>query len=323
MSTTQVDRPPSRVASLVFHDFEELEAAICDAQVEISQTGAGKFEAGLTRAELVHSVLHFGWERVGFLSHGVNGSGFLLSLNYEEEGRCNGHSLSGGSILLYPPGSEHFAVSPKGTEWVYLMVEPEKLVGLVSGVAGVEPDELGQKCILIRPERRAAESLRATLRRTWSSLRGNPCMLDRQEARAALEQTLLDAFVEAMSEAPGWLSDAHPAKESHSRIVSRARQYLLEHLNETIYMADVCQAIKVSERTLRTAFQEIWSVSPNRYLKARRLNQVRRVLRKSSPDDAAVGRVAMHYGFWDMSRFAVEYRRLFGEKPSQTLRNRR
>jgi transcriptional regulator GlxA family with amidase domain len=32
-----------------------------------------------------------------------------------------------------------------------------------------------------------------------------------------------------------------------------------------------------------------------------------------------VRKVARGLGFWDMSRFAVEYKELFGESPSQTL----
>jgi AraC family ethanolamine operon transcriptional activator len=46
---------------------------------------------------------------------------------------------------------------------------------------------------------------------------------------------------------------------------------------------------------------------------------VRRELRAAEPGTARVTDVAMRWGFWQLGRFAVEYRALFGERPSQTL----
>lgn len=61
-------------------------------------------------------------------------------------------------------------------------------------------------------------------------------------------------------------------------------------------------------------------MSPKRYLVLRRLHQVQRALRAAAPEAATVTEVAMRYGFWQLGRFAVEYRARFGEPPSATLR---
>ena len=45
----------------------------------------------------------------------------------------------------------------------------------------------------------------------------------------------------------------------------------------------------------------------------------RRALREATPDAMTVTDVATRYGFWQLGRFAVEYRSLFGELPSVTL----
>ena len=60
-------------------------------------------------------------------------------------------------------------------------------------------------------------------------------------------------------------------------------------------------------------------MSPVKYLKRHRMTQARLSLVKAEPADTTVTTVAHHWGFWELGRFAVEYRQLFGESPSTTL----
>jgi AraC-like DNA-binding protein len=62
-------------------------------------------------------------------------------------------------------------------------------------------------------------------------------------------------------------------------------------------------------------------MSAHRYLWLRRMKQARRALSLADPAGNTVTAIANDYGFWELGRFSVAYRKLFGEAPSATLRD--
>jgi len=79
----------------------------------------------------------------------------------------------------------------------------------------------------------------------------------------------------------------------------------------------------VSERTLGYAFKDVTGISPAAYLRAIRLNRVRRGLLHSAPGQTLVKTIACEHGFWHLGQFSHDYRQLFGQSPSETLRAER
>jgi transcriptional regulator GlxA family with amidase domain len=61
-------------------------------------------------------------------------------------------------------------------------------------------------------------------------------------------------------------------------------------------------------------------MSPMRFVAQRRLAAAHHRLRAAGPADDVTG-IATECGFSHMGRFAVGYRELYGESPSQTLRD--
>lgn len=60
-------------------------------------------------------------------------------------------------------------------------------------------------------------------------------------------------------------------------------------------------------------------MSPIAYIKAQRLNGVRRTLKKADPETTMVMSLAQQWGFWSNGHFARDYQKMLGELPSETL----
>ena len=144
-----------------------------------------------------------------------------------------------------------------------------------------------------------------------------PEIIASPEAARGLEQLLIHALVECLG--GGEAGEDRSALRQHTLIMRRFRRAVEENPDQALYIPDLCKAIGVSDRTLRSCCQEQLGMSPKRYLLLRRMHLARRALRESAPTTTTVTEIATQYGFWQFGRFAGEYKSLFGELPSTTL----
>ncbi|VVN33143.1 HTH-type transcriptional activator RhaR [Pseudomonas fluorescens] len=101
--------------------------------------------------------------------------------------------------------------------------------------------------------------------------------------------------------------------------IDRVITLLQRYDEQPIRLSELCRHAKISERTLRSIFKELFGVGPNRYLHIRRLHLVRAALSIANPNTESVSQIALRFGFSDSGRMAADYHRLFGEYPSTTL----
>ncbi|MGY0572586.1 helix-turn-helix domain-containing protein [Bradyrhizobium sp. RDM12] len=107
----------------------------------------------------------------------------------------------------------------------------------------------------------------------------------------------------------------------HGHIVAQFEEFLEANPDQPPYLAEICAAIGVAERTLRGGCEEHIGMGPIRYLALRRMHLARRTLLLANPLKASATRIATDHGFWELGRFSVAYRALFGESPSDSLRH--
>lgn len=111
-----------------------------------------------------------------------------------------------------------------------------------------------------------------------------------------------------------------PARPIAPSYVKRVEEYIDAHADEPLTISDLAAHAGVSTSALFAGFREYRSTSPIAYLKGVRMRRARDELKSTSPSRSTVTNVAMRWGFTHLGRFAAEYKRWFGESPSDTLK---
>jgi len=92
------------------------------------------------------------------------------------------------------------------------------------------------------------------------------------------------------------------------------------NLPSQIKIVDLCLIAGVSLSTLERVFRNELKMTPLAYIKARRLDAVRRSL-ISSDSDTPIAQLAYDHGISRVGRFAADYRQQFGVLPSEQRQN--
>jgi AraC family ethanolamine operon transcriptional activator len=167
---------------------------------------------------------------------------------------------------------------------------------------------------------RAPQAIRALIVRSVESFVAQVSRPDCALSGGALRQfqcELIEPFLW------GFMFDERQSRERHAlsggAIVRTVEDWVDGQSPETVQISDLCRALRLSRRTLQRAFTETLGMGPARYLTIRRLTAVRKALQRGDPAATTVTDTASKYGFWELGRFAKDYRRMFGERPSETL----
>lgn len=135
-----------------------------------------------------------------------------------------------------------------------------------------------------------------------------------------LEEFLMSALI--FSHRSTLSEQLRSGQSQMSRVVRAARDYIDRHLSEPMTVGSIADAVGVSVRTLQSHFQTDLDMTPMAFVRDRRLERARDDLADATVVDGdSVTSVASRWGFGHLGRFSIDYRRRFGEAPSDTLRS--
>lgn len=103
------------------------------------------------------------------------------------------------------------------------------------------------------------------------------------------------------------------------RHVKKVEEFIEAHADQPLTPAGLAEYAGVSVRTLYAGFHDFRHLSPMEYLRSVRLQKTRSAL-QSPCDNRSVTDIALSWGFTHMGRFSQDYRKAFGERPSETKR---
>lgn len=105
------------------------------------------------------------------------------------------------------------------------------------------------------------------------------------------------------------------------RHVRKVEEYIEQYADMPLTLGDLVEVSGVSARALFDGFRRFRDTSPLAYLRGVRLARVRQQLLDADQNET-VTTVATQWGFYQLGRFAAQYKAAFGEAPSETLRRR-
>ena len=308
-----------RLVKARFPDFERLSAAAptwgfdCH-QLDPAEAASSLLQFSEPGLTIQRFELGFGLDQAGSTPPGVHTLGFLHPVT---EVRLHRREFGGSQIGVFRPGGQFEGSSRAGFVAWTVSVEEARLEEAreVGGLLGTKSLDLCN-AKLYEVDRAILGRLRKLATLGFSALSAAPSRLQDDVVGEVLGFRFLQTLAEALA-----TGDARepPARPRQRRLaVRRAVEFINDNCEDAIQIGDLCKLTNVGWATLVRGFREEYGVTPRAYLRAVRLNRIHQALGRGDAR-TVVADVANQWGLWHMGQFARDYRRLFGELPSETL----
>ena len=279
--------------------------------LDYRQLSAGGFEGSLKQL-LSQNVLLTYARYQGSLDHrGATPPGyrtFVIPLYTCRDFLWRGHQITQNDLLIFPNSNELHGSSNSNFEVFTISVHLDYLEQLIDDLC---LKKISNKQEVVRMDVHVAQELQSLATTIIRSSGG--------EAAQVLARKLAEKLVIAAAE-------SSPKRIANLRRRDIAVDKVLEFVRgtpiPTSELAQLCRIANISVRTLEYAFKERYGIAPTTFVKRWNLNTVRRQLLAANPAETNLSAVCQRFGFLHQSQFAADYKKLFAELPSETLKSR-
>lgn len=303
--------------AVISHDTDEFARAQPNWALHYEQISSGCFTGRLQHVQLPGLRMVYEQASCALWQRGELDAahiGFALPIGLAGHSTFNGQPLEADSIMI--GRTERLDVCmPAGAGLIAVVVDADLLGALWEQLYQKPLSAWIDRQVVVTARPGLAEELRRLHLRALSDVEAAPALLNDPVAVMQLRDAILIEWVEALPTKVG--TDELASGEARKRVVDRACELMLSQRDVPMTILQVCDRIGASPRKLEYCFSSVLGIAPAKYMRAARLNGVRRELRRGG---GAVQDVAARWGFWHMSEFAAAYKRQFSELPSQTLR---
>ena len=295
--------PGSRAS--VFGEAEDFQAALrADGVAGMLFTGRGQFRARLTQVGLERlrlAAVEEAQSRVAFIAVPAGMILVAFPIDGGPSPIWGGVEIRTGELITFGSAQRLHARTVGPSHWGAVQAPEQQLADygrVLSGTRFVVPPAARWQ-----PPRAAARQLRDLHRAAIRMAEARMGALTDIQAAHGLEQQLLHALIECLSEGA---AEETATGRHHRDILARFEEMFAAE--PCLPMTDICAALGVSERMLRDCCKKHLGVGPSGYRRLRAMQQVYRALRNGAPDALSVSEVARRHGFRDLVRLAATYR---------------
>jgi AraC family ethanolamine operon transcriptional activator len=318
---TEVLHQVRDVRTVLAHDADELASKLTNWEQRYDQISAGLFHGALTELQLPQlQVFREDLSQAVRQSCRVWPDAIWFGLpDHASATRINGRQAGADAIMVQPGNVEFELVTPSAYS-IYGIVATRSLLAGAAGRYGYSIDwQRLQSADLLRVDGAA----RAACVRTLSQLLPDATASASRACAPDWQESVLLALLDLL-ERPCEEPELAASLQRRRRVVALARDYIDIHRGEAITVPELCAQVHVSRRTLQYCFEDVLGMSPVLYIRMMRLNGVRRQLNRQRGDGtgSAIGDVADAWGLSNFSQFSSDYRKLFGQCPSDSMKNR-
>lgn len=286
--------------------------------LQYEQLSSGSFRGELTLVELEGLRLFAEQTSLAVRQRGQLGEqvyGFAMSQAPSDEVYFDGQRVPGNAIMC-GRGNLIDLVTPAHHTLLAITVERSLLNPLWERMYHKPLAAWLEHQIVLEPAPVVAHALRQQHLQTLKRALSLAQHVDQPSGLRQLRDDILIEWIEALPPLVNLTGLDNQARRK--RMVDKACEFMLMHTDDPPSILAVCSHVGASRRKLNYCFQDVLGTSPMVYLRALRLNGVRRGLRRATPD-TTVQEVAARWGFWHLGQFSQLYKKHFFELPSETL----
>lgn len=311
-SAMRVDqRRPAFVAGLPLEESESVQLGPGDAEY-VSQRVCGRdlllLSYSVAPELCVHSVPQRDWIVL------------FMAMNPRSEFFVNGRETRTWELSV-TSGRDGYMTTGKDRRNLAVGVRKRRLVQACAALGGIGPEDVLMRDCVLLPEQDPSRRLRNALISAAMPPDGTLSSRGEFSMPIAVENDLLSMLAAQLLPALRRAPDAKPFQFDALRVVHAAASAMKELPAPSL--AEMCAAAGVSQRWLHKCFVDVVGVPPYRYVRLARLSKAREQLLAADAEGALVKTLSLSLGYRLSGRFAAEYRSVFGENPSDTLRSRR
>ncbi len=303
------------------HDADQHAESLSGWDQDYQQLSAGRFTGRLTDAwidgiQIYREVTNQTLYQAG--SCWAGGRTFCMVLGMQGEGVFCNQPVPEDAAAMFGSGGEFFFRTPRELDVIGIGV-PDTVIEsgslALTGHAALAAPSGGPSIV---GDSVALGALRDYLRALLARLEQDAGAFDQPAVRAGVTSTLLAGQLAVFAGGDSVIVADAGGGTSRRRLVDAAKVLVAARGEAPMTVPELTASLGVSMRTLEYAFRDVLGLSPVQYLRAARLRGVRRELLRANPA-IRVSDAAARWGFWHLSQFAADYKRLFGELPSATL----